>query len=108
MKHIKKEFTKDIKELIKITKSSDSIYDYVGLDKKVGSIIMNQKSYIIELLKEKYNDVKCDWIGWFVYENDFGKKGYEAGYDGNMKPIKTISNLWDLLKDEDGKKGTIK
>jgi hypothetical protein len=42
------------------------------------------------------------WIDWYIYENDFGRKKYEAGYDGKMKPIKNTRDLLRLI--EEGKK----
>lgn len=38
-----------------------------------------------------------DWISWHIYENDFGKNGLEAGYDGKLKPITTPADLYDLI-----------
>jgi hypothetical protein len=58
----------------------------------------------IHLMGEVFDDTKnikaknwIDWIEWFIYENDFGKGNLEAGYDGNMKPIVTIKDLWDVI-----------
>ena len=42
------------------------------------------------------------WIEWHIYENDFGRKKHEAGYDGNLKPIKSTRDLLNLI--EEGKK----
>lgn len=34
-------------------------------------------------------------LDWFIYENDCGAKGYEAGIDGDLRPIRTIDDyLW--------------
>ena len=41
------------------------------------------------------------WIMWYILENDYGDKGYDAGYKGNMKPIKTIEDLlWVMYCEE--------
>ena len=37
------------------------------------------------------------WIMWHIFENDYGSKGHEAGYHGNLKPIKTTSDLLWLI-----------
>lgn len=37
------------------------------------------------------------WIMWYILENDYGSKGYDAGYHGNLKPIKTTSDLLWLI-----------
>lgn len=39
------------------------------------------------------------WLEWFVYENDCGDRGHDAGYDGNHKPVKTIDDILDLMED---------
>lgn len=39
------------------------------------------------------------WIDWFIYENDIGERGGEAGYDGNHKPVKTIDDVLDLMEE---------
>lgn len=33
------------------------------------------------------------WLSWFVYDNDHGRRGLEAGIDGDMRPIKTAADL---------------
>jgi hypothetical protein len=50
---------------------------------------------IAELAGDAYR-----WIDWYIYENDFGRKKYEAGYDGNLKPIKSTRDLLNLIQEE--------
>lgn len=40
------------------------------------------------------------WLEWFCYENDMGGKGMEAGYEGNLKPIRTLQDLIGLIDNE--------
>lgn len=41
------------------------------------------------------------WIMWYILENNYGAKGYDAGYKGNMKPIKTVEDLlWVMYSQE--------
>lgn len=54
----------------------------------------------IRLLSEYLGDTD-EWISWWTFENDFGKKGMRAGYDGKAIKIDRISRLWDLI--EEGK-----
>ncbi|GAB4059234.1 hypothetical protein [Uliginosibacterium sediminicola] len=42
-------------------------------------------------------DVADDWLEWYALENDFGRKGFEAGYDGKLRPIRTLQDLLDLI-----------
>ena len=37
------------------------------------------------------------WIMWYILENEYGAKGYDAGYKGDMKPIKTPVDLFQLM-----------
>jgi hypothetical protein len=37
------------------------------------------------------------WIMWHILENEYGSKGYDAGYDGVLKPIKTPEDLLWLI-----------
>lgn len=34
-----------------------------------------------------------DWLYWYQYDNDMGKKAHEAGVEGDMRPIKTFEDL---------------
>jgi len=47
-------------------------------------------SYASKMLEEAmlshYNDFGWDWISWFIWENDYGKKKLEA-WDADGKPI---------------------
>ena len=38
-----------------------------------------------------------DWLQWAVWENDCCRNGYEAGLTGNLKPIRSSSDLLDLI-----------
>lgn len=41
------------------------------------------------------------WIMWYILENEYGAKGYDAGNKGNMKPIKTTEDLlWVMYAEE--------
>ena len=39
-----------------------------------------------------------EWIDWFINENDCGRKAYEAGYEGRLRPIRTVEDLLDLIE----------
>jgi len=63
-----------------------------------GVIILDE---YIELLAN-YAEDGGDWISWYIFENDFGKREFEAGYDGHMTKIRNLDDLWDLM--EEGRK----
>ena len=50
-------------------------------------------------LLSKYLGDEGDWINWYVFDNNYGKKQLEAGYDGKVLKIDRISRLWDLIEE---------
>ena len=46
-------------------------------------------------------DSAGEWLDWFVHDNDCGRRGHEAGYDGQIKPIRTVEDLLDLIEAEE-------
>ena len=38
-----------------------------------------------------------DWLNWYQFENGMGKKCLSAGYDDDMRKIKTLEDLLWLL-----------
>ena len=44
-------------------------------------------------------DSAGEWLDWFVHDNDCGRKAYEAGYNDNIKPIRTVEDLLDLIEE---------
>jgi hypothetical protein len=70
-------------------------YDFELVDKLFEIAL----KYLCELMNDDFND---GWIPWFVYENDWGNKGFEAGIANGKtkvksKKIKTTSQLYDLI-----------
>lgn len=88
-------------ELINAVKNhSDYIYnlykDY-GID-FVNSPVMEIENEITKYLKAQFDD-KCDWIGYWMWELNFGEnwKPGTVTENGNDIPLKTIDDLWNLL-----------
>jgi hypothetical protein len=53
--------------------------------------------YIIELMMSHYFGKEgCDWITWFCYENDFGRKKMEATDNGKLI-CQDIKSLWEFV-----------
>lgn len=50
----------------------------------------------IELIEIAMKD-ECEFVSWFVFENDWGAKKHEAGLAGELTPIETIKDLYDLI-----------
>lgn len=40
------------------------------------------------------------WLAWYWLENDMGNKGMEAGHDGNLKKIRFVDELLELIEHE--------
>jgi len=57
----------------------------------------NEYNRVIELLMSHYFGKKgCDWITWFCYENDFGRKKMEATDKGKLI-CQDIKSLWEYV-----------
>jgi hypothetical protein len=60
----------------------------------------NYESLIVKLLQDIFLDKENDWIGYFMYELEFGKK-YEDGTaiykDGSFIKLGTVEDLYDFL-----------
>lgn len=49
-------------------------------------------------LGELIGDPDGYWLSWYASDCDMGRKPYEAGFDGDMRLIKTLSQLLDLIE----------
>jgi len=41
---------------------------------------------------------KYEWVSWHVYENDIGKKQFEAGREGKTKKVCSWDDLLDIIE----------
>jgi len=48
-------------------------------------------------LAYQLGDKGGDWMQWYLADNKMGELGLSAGYDGKCKPIKTLTDLYDLI-----------
>lgn len=55
------------------------------------------EDFATNLLSETIGD-DFQFLSWFLYENECGKKGLKAGKKGKMKKIKTIEDFFWLIK----------
>lgn len=42
---------------------------------------------------------KNEWLAWYIFENDCGRKGYSAGYGNDLKPVTSILGLLEIIED---------
>ena len=99
----KSDFAEYINAIAKFNSELDSINGHIsaiapGAVCDIGGHFLD--SYIA-LLSESVGDDN-NWVDWFVWEDDFGKKKLKAGYDGKEKKICNVDKLWELI--EEGKK----
>ena len=45
------------------------------------------------------------WIEWWVWDNDFGRKGLVAGFGEDMRPIESVEDLLWLVGSREGSEG---
>jgi len=94
----KKRFAECINDIKAFNSELDSLNDHLnaiapGAVCKIGFSFLD--SYT-RLLSESVGDGD-DWVSWFMWENGFGKKRFEAGF--NRKKIKTVDDLWNLIQE---------
>ena len=84
----KQSFKKYMGEIKKFDEESDAFNAHVrtmfGGMCEVGFHLMD--SYC-SLLSEAVGD-SGEWVAWYCFDNDFGTKKFEAGYNGKEKPIR--------------------
>ena len=57
--------------------------------------LIDQQVKLIEAASELPVDVV-----WFIYENDCGRKGFEAGPGGDVRAVRTVQDLMNLAEAE--------
>lgn len=77
----------------------DGLFDIFGHG-VIDSELFDKTYQCFDRYKETVSEIvgdKSDWIGWYIYDNDCGEKGLEAGHEDNMKSIETIDDLLELI-----------
>ena len=80
--------------------SFDGLFDIFGHG-VIDSELFDRTFRCFDRYKEAVSEIvgdKSDWIGWYIYDNDCGKNGLEAGHEDNMKSIETIDDLLELIE----------
>lgn len=78
----------------------NTLYSLIGYDGKFTEAVHAVEQEAINAVALAVGD-KCGWIDWFIHENDFGARGFEAmrAEWAEMRPIRTVSDLLDLMED---------
>lgn len=95
------EYEKFEKIILSLQKSSDQI-DLLYRNGIDIADVLDPLHYIIsDLLKEIFNDDGNDWIDWFIYEKEFGRREDMKAWDEKQNEIAyDIKSLYQLLMDE--------
>lgn len=95
----------DIKALMNLQDRIDNFrheYNKSGVKDEFEFYFPTGIDNIIQLLALLTND-KDEWISYWIYELDFGKKANElkcTDGNGNKIPMNTIEDLWAVLHSE--------
>lgn len=93
-------FTEYMKAIKEDNEFNDKLNDLFNEYKLDGSFVSCGKCFdkLIILLGDLFHD-HSDWIGYFIFELDFGKK-YKKGtvvYNEKDVPLATVDDLYDIL-----------
>jgi hypothetical protein len=84
---------------------SDSVFDpmieMMGLhpDGALCELVGRLQSDLTESVSMAVGDTN-GWLAWYWLENDMGNKGMEAGYNGNLKKIRFVDELLELIEQD--------
>lgn len=85
-----------------ITESStliDPVVDILGChpENPISDAVYLLQSEFTKVVAASVGD-DAEWLDWFWLENEFGKRGFEAGFGENLRPIKNIEDLVWLIE----------
>ena len=78
----------------------------VGFDFYEGKfqLVAHAEKLLEEAMRSHYNDFGWDWISWFIWENDYGKKKLGA-WDADGKPVAQNSKKLHKMLEKEYKNG---
>ncbi len=88
----------EFKQVIeKLEQESKYLDDLIELDVYVFERLSSSET-VVKLLENIFND-KNEWISWWVWEKNFGKKQELQAFDrtGKLIPTTTIKDLYNIL-----------
>lgn len=99
----RKEKVKHLKWLEKYVKRNEKLTDSLikhgySIESNVVSELGFQSTSVINMVSKLVGD-NHEWVEWYIYENDFGKKKLDAGRDGQLKKITNWDMLLDIVED---------
>ena len=97
----KKVLEKFLEQYKKMDSNFEEIFSIFGIgvvDSKLFDGCYGLIDFCVEILSLLVDD-KDDWINWYIYDNECGKKEGEAGYDRNLKKICSLEDLVFLIEE---------
>jgi hypothetical protein len=96
----KAEILNVIFEALKDSKNGDHIFKFLDIAPesrlRVPQNLMQDALIDVAMLVSGDND---EWINWYVYDNDLGRKALLAGKPGSLKPITNAKELLEIIND---------
>ena len=79
----------------------DPLIELLGLQPEgpLCEMVWNAQSALTSMAAASLGDEE-GWLAWYWLENDMGKKEMKAGYDGNLKKVKSLQDLMELISYE--------
>ncbi len=94
----KEKFIEYMNELQELNDTYDAINEVAKELEMFSLYSIEYEAIILDILKTVFKD-KNDWIGYFIFELDFGRK-YEDGmieFDDIPIPMRNAGELYDVL-----------
>ena len=96
----KENFIKYINKIQSLKKIEESI-NSAGKELEFSISFSEHESLVLNILQEVFKDKENDWIGYFIYDLEFGKKWHKGSITVNGKdvPMRNAEELYKILKD---------
>lgn len=104
-------FKKHLSDVVNFSKLNDNIFkavrEYNENTEDIAELFLpGLVGNVVDLLEIMTNDTEDRWIGYWAFELDCGEN-YEDGMvteeNGDIIKLKTIEDLWELLKDNEAR-----
>lgn len=94
----KQEFKEIMKELISLKRDEELLDEaFKKLDPDFNRLgFSRHETLITKILKITFDD-QVDWIGYYLYECNYGENPLKVSYGDKKIKLKTIDQLWDIL-----------
>ncbi len=100
----KTRFGREIEKIVSIVrefeKSNKRIGFLFGRDAKAENVFLTQVYQGVDLAIEYLGELsgdKDDWIEWFIYECDAGRRPMSATINNVEKPCRSAADLWEII-----------